>query len=98
MLETFSLETFVNHVGEEFLVTPAEGEPVTVRLVEATSLGPAPHAGGRAPFSLIFGDSPRAVLPQGIHAMRHETIGAFELFIVPLQPDRSGPLFQAVFN
>ncbi len=98
MLETFSLQTFSGHVNETFTVTPAEGVPVELRLVEATSLGESPGPGGRAPFSLIFAGPADTPLPQCAIPMRHDAIGAFELFIVPIQPDGSGPRYQAIFN
>jgi hypothetical protein len=37
-------------------------------------------------------------LPQRIYRIEHATLGAFDLFLVPIGPDAQGLRYQAVFT
>jgi hypothetical protein len=37
-------------------------------------------------------------LSQGVHNFKHDQMGQFELFIVPIKQDEQGFYYQAVFN
>jgi hypothetical protein len=50
--------------------------------------------GGRGPFSLVFAGGPTPPLPQGIYAVEHDDLGAIDIFLVPIAPDR----YEAVFT
>lgn len=92
------MQTFAGHVDEEFAATSPDGTPVTLCLVEARALGEAPDANTRAPFSIIFRGPPDHTLAQGIHRLDHQTVGTFELFLVPIQPEADGARYEAVFG
>jgi hypothetical protein len=93
MLETFTLETFTPLVNSAFRVG---GEsPTELLLVAATALGG--HGVNRAPFSLLFRGPRTPLLPQQIHPLEHDTLGAFDLFLVPLGPDAEGMRYEAIF-
>jgi hypothetical protein len=47
-------------------------------------------------FSLFF--SGDGVLPQHLYQLSHPVLGAFDLFLVPIQKKRSGFNYEAVFN
>jgi hypothetical protein len=101
VLDTFTVATFADHVGETFQIR-ADTKPVELALIAATDLtsrgGPGAAARQRAPFSIVFrgpGDTP---LPQQIHRMQHAGIGEFEIFLVPVGPDREGMLYEAIFT
>jgi hypothetical protein len=50
-------------------------------------------------FSLIFTAGPEKPLMQGIHDFNHPALGAFELFIAPVQcPNPELRWYQAVVN
>jgi hypothetical protein len=49
-------------------------------------------------FSLRFRGDRNEVLPQRIYPMKHESIGEFDLFLVPIGQDESGTFYEAVFN
>ncbi len=61
-------------------------------LVEVTEIAREP--GGRAPFSLVFRGGPDPPLPQRIYRVEHDELGALEIFLVPIAPDR----YEAVFT
>ena len=66
------------------------GDEVELRLVQVELRG---HAAQRQAFSLIFEGGPDPPLAQAVHHLEHETLGALELFLVPLGPAR----YEAVF-
>jgi hypothetical protein len=49
-------------------------------------------------FSLLFTGPPQMPLEQGIHRFLHPTIGIFDLFIVPVDPEFVGCHYEAIFN
>src|SRR5918911_1507314 len=93
MLETFTVATFAPHQGEPFTVRATEQIALPMTLSEVTPLGPAPAGADgprRAPFSLLFHGPASPILPQRIYRVEHAAIGDFDLFLVPLGPDRAG--------
>ena len=100
MLDTLTLDSFRPLVGSGFEL--CEPDPAAqLILIEAESLlgirekGPA---GFREPFSLLFRGPADLELPQQICRLRHADLGELALFLVPLQPDREGSYYEAVFT
>jgi hypothetical protein len=100
VLESFSLETFAEHVGDTFQVEVTGGEAITMVLARAQSLGgeASGHAGRRQPFSLEFSGPATLVFPQAIYRFSHATIGTFEMFIVPIGPVDGAMRYEAIFT
>lgn len=74
----------------------AEGsEPYALDLIELTNGHSSPR---QEQFSLRFRGDRNRVLPQRIYPMKHDSIGDFELFLVPIGRDNSGTFYEAVFN
>lgn len=74
----------------------AEGlEPCAVDLVEVADGYCTPK---QEQFSLRFRGDRASVYPQRIYAMKHDSIGEFELFLVPVERDDSGTFYEAIFN
>lgn len=102
MLEAVTLDTFVARVGETFRVS-LEGGVHELVLVAVERPGEdateaARRAGLREPFSILFRGPGDALLPQRIYRLEHEELGALELFLVPIGPDGTGLLYEAVFG
>ncbi len=102
MLDTFTVATFADHLGEPFRIHPDAGDPLVAELIAATpfagaAAGAAPSSGGRAPFSIVFRGPRAPLLPQRIYRIAHDALGSFELFLVPLGPDGVGLRYEAVF-
>src|ERR1700733_9818655 len=58
---------------------------------------------GQAPspyeqFSILFRGDRNKIHEQRTYAMEHDTMGAFDLFLTPVERDDQGTLYQAVFN
>ena len=99
MLESFTIATFAPHQGGAFAVRADEQVALTMTLSEVAPLGTAPEDGPRrAPFSLLFHGPPSPLLPQRTYRVEHAALGAFDLFLVPLGPDRAGMRYEAVFG
>jgi hypothetical protein len=96
MLEGLSAETFEGRAGERFGAEFEPGATTELELVEVSRL-PASGIGRADPFSLVFRAPRGAQHEQRIYRLEHDELGTFELFLVPIQPDDRGPLYQAVF-
>ena len=100
--ELLRLATFAPHAGTGFWVQRG-GEWVTLKLAEAI-VGHTYRPEQGESFSLMFTAGPEKPLLQGIHAFQHPAVGAFELFITPVMPDRPDPAqpdlryYEAVVN
>jgi hypothetical protein len=97
MLESFTLETFLPHVGEPFWIRLSDGK-VETRLLEAHPWGAASDGAARRPFSLVFVGPGRFMLPQRTYPVEHESLGEFDLFLVPIGPGGEGMRYEAVFT
>jgi hypothetical protein len=96
-LGDLTLETFAERLTETFRIRRSvEDVGVDVTLSSAEPLA-QDAVGGRMPFSIMFRGPADRILPQQIFAIEHETLGTFELFLVPLTPDRDGARYEAVF-
>lgn len=109
MLDMLRSDNFSAHINEPFLLTPVvwgqsydpalHGPLRTLVLIEVEDLAQVePSAPRAAPFSLIFREASRTVLPQQIYSLHHETMAQLDLFLVPVGYDSEGVLYQAIFN
>ena len=106
MIEHFTSETFRDRIGERFRMRPGqvpdvEFEVELTECAESVDGDPARRAEGmRVPFSIVFLAAGAEVVPQQICHLEHPELGAFELFLVPLGPDRrrGGMRYEAVFG
>ena len=49
-------------------------------------------------FSVLFSGPPEPVLSQRIFQIEHDTMGTFDLFLVPIAADEKGATYEAVIN
>ncbi len=93
----------VTHVDFEPLVHQRfriEGEPgIELELVSVDVRARFdPSAQKRRPFALLFRGPREPVLSQRIYALSHASLGGLEIFLVPVGPDETGMLYEAVFT
>jgi hypothetical protein len=108
MLETFTRSTFLDRVGDRFLMHPGSGSngALEVELVEVSAPGSGSSelqaetqpSGEREPFSLVFRAPVHAPREQGTYRIEHPELGAFDLFLVPIGADAEGVRLEAVFG
>jgi len=91
-------EEFSKHIGTTFYVKLGERE-VNLTLAEVKGFMPEPTEEKQMErFSLFFSGPADSYLPQQNFQMRHETMGEFEMFLVPIRNDENGLRYEAVFN
>jgi hypothetical protein len=88
-------EEFTKHLNSKFQVENEENIPVELELTEISELKLHPR---QVEFSLEFRSPLNMFLSQGVHNFKHDQMGHFELFIVPIKQDEQGFYYQAVFN
>jgi hypothetical protein len=72
---------------------------IDLQLISVTELGAATGTGTRVPFSLHFlGPVGQQYLGQHTYQMTNETLGTFDIFIVPLGPEASRMRYEAIFT
>jgi uncharacterized protein DUF6916 len=91
-------EEFSKHVGTEFYAKVGEREE-RLTLAEVKGYMPEPTEEQKMErFSLFFNGPADSVLPQQNFQMRHDLMGEFDMFLVPIRPDEKGCRYEAVFN
>jgi len=88
-------EEFTKHVNTKFQVENEESVPVELELINVSELKLHPQ---QTEFSLEFRGPLNTFLSQGVHNLKHDQMGQFELFIGPFKQDAQGFYYQAVFN
>jgi hypothetical protein len=86
---------FQENLNTRFWLTAEGAEPYALDLVEFVEFHSAPK---QEQFSLRFRGDRAQIFPQLIYAMKHEAMGEFELFLVPVGRDDGGTFYEAVFN
>jgi hypothetical protein len=97
MLAQLTREAFDGQLNQIFLIKAGDAN-IEAELVDCRSLPGEPEEGGRQPFSLLFRGPLEPALPQRIYEVRNENIGPFEIFLVPIGPDKVGMQYEAVFT
>jgi hypothetical protein len=103
MLEQFTIDTFTPLTGQVFKASvegmaPLELVLESVNEISVSGWRPDDAAEHRKPFSMVFVGPPQLVLPQAIYRFEHETVGAFEIFIVPIGRNAEGVRYEVVFS
>jgi hypothetical protein len=101
VLDRLTATSFAPAVGEKFVLDAGEAGSLELELVESRLHDPDAPAqdpsGARAPFSLLFRGPAEPILPQATYRLAHRSVGAVEIFIVPIARDESGTSYEAVF-
>ena len=98
MLESRTIDDFSGRLGERFVLELGEGGEVETELIEVTALDAGPESDARTPFSIVFRGPHEPVLPQRIYPLRHDQLGTFGIFIVPIGRDADGVRYEAIFT
>lgn len=92
------LDHFAGCVGQGFDIDLGNAS-VPLTLAQAEPLArEAPGMARRVPFSLMFRSNSAVVLPQQTYRLRNASLGALEVFLVPVARERTGIIYQAVYN
>lgn len=88
-------EEFSKHLKTKFGIRISEERAIDAELAEVSEHLISPR---QERFSLVFRTSNEVMLAQGLHRFEHSEMGSLDLFIVPIERDESGTLYEAVFN
>lgn len=98
MLDTLTSDDFVPRVDEPF-ETSIDSTPVVLKLVDVDVMDERySRPDARLSFSLTFHGPSEPLLPQGTYTLRNETLGALEVFSVPLGPGDGVLRYEVVFS
>ncbi len=88
---------FAKHVNTKFRI--ASDAPLELELTEVKGYARGDNeAEGMERFSAFFHGPADRCLQQGTFAIEHDSMGAFELFLVPIARDEKSFRYEAVFN
>ena len=88
-------EAFARQVNTRFQVQTGDDTPLELELIEISELKLYPQ---QEEFTIVFRGPGNAFLEQGIRSLKHEQMGQFEIFLVPIRQDAQGFYYEAVFN
>jgi hypothetical protein len=97
MTTELTYELFSNKVGQIWVIDEADAPPIELTLTEVEPLKNYAKL-KREPFSLYFTTTGDFVLPQRLYGLRHGTLGAMTIFLVPIGRQGETTTYQAVFN
>jgi hypothetical protein len=86
---------FEENLNTRFWLLDESSETYALDLIELTNGHSTPR---QEQFSLRFRGDRNKVFPQRIYPMKHDSIGDFDLFLVPIGRDDIGTFYEAVFN
>jgi hypothetical protein len=102
VLDRLSANSFAPTVGDMFALDADDAGRLELELLEARLHDPDAPAedasGARAPFTLTFRGPTDPLLPQRIYHLEHPSLGALEIFVVPIAHDDSGTTYEAIFT
>ena len=98
MTANLTEKEFSQHVGSEFLLSVNE-QNIPLKLAEVKGYSAqANEQAGMERFSVFFEGPDNISLPQATYPIRHEQMGDFDLFLVPISRNETGFRYEAVFN
>lgn len=92
---TLHASTFSEQLHTMFSLPTANGAPVNLELVEVAEKATPAHM---ELFSLLFRGPAAPRLPQQIHTLQHEKLGAFEIFLTAIEGNQTSITYEAVFH
>jgi hypothetical protein len=97
MASTLTEEEFSKHLNTKFRVRGDQS--IELELTEVTGYSSRANEESRMErFSAFFEGSGDIYLPQRVYTLEHDSMGAFELFLVPIARDEKSFRYEAVFN
>jgi len=95
MAADFQHAEFLKHLNTKFRIRLNESEAVEAELTAVSEHLLSPR---QERFSVVFRAPNETFLGQGMRPFQHDEMGAFDLFIVPIERDDEGTYYEAVFN
>jgi hypothetical protein len=98
MAASLTEQEFSQHVGTKFQLTLDQQE-IELNLTEVKGYRPGENEQpGMERFSAYFDGPAETYLPQTVYQLKHDRMGEFEIFLVPIEKNDQGFRYEAVFN
>ena len=101
MLDTVTSERFAAHVGDVFRMQVDASRTIDVELIAVEASAAAARDGTdgrRPPFAVLFRGPREPIFPQRMYRLEHATLGALDIFLVPIGFDDRGLRYEAIFG
>lgn len=95
MAEKLTQEAFAKHLNTKFQAQLDAGQSVELGLIEVSELKRYER---QEEFWILFLGPNESFLGQGMRLMKHDEMGEFDLFLVPIKQDAQGFYYEAAFN
>ncbi len=95
MLEDLHQESFAACLNTDFQVIHEGVAVFALKLIEVANQARSPR---QEAFSLLFHGPAERFIQQGTYKLRHEKLGEFDLFLVPVGNNNGGFQYEAIFN
>lgn len=95
MLENLTSADFKQHLHTKFRIHYEPANSIEAEMVEVSERTSPPR---QERFSLLFRGPRTPLLDHATYMLEHEALGAFDLFLVPVEMDEAGIYYEAVFN
>jgi hypothetical protein len=97
VVEKLTKEMFSENLNTKFLIYPdgEASEALETELVDFKEITTSPR---QEQFSVQFRGPLKSFLNQGMYRVKHEKIGTFDLFLVPIREEQDGFYYEAAFN
>jgi hypothetical protein len=90
---------FSQHLNTKFQVQIDDQQKVDLELTQVKAYFPREsEQAGMERFSVFFTGPPNNYLPQRAYRFKHDQMGEFDIFLVPISRDANGVHYEAVFN
>lgn len=91
----FDRDSFAEVQGSSFALKYGEEQAIDLELVEVSE---SKETKDVVSFSLLFAGPDGYSIQQGMYDLEHPSLGAMQLFLVPVGMREGGSLLEAVFN
>lgn len=95
MADKLSHEAFTKYLNTNFRISLGDSNTLSAELINVSDLQFSPR---QERFAIVFRGPRDPLLSQAIYPFEHDEMGEFSLFVVPIQQDDAGSLYEAVFN
>ena len=92
-------EIFSRYLNTKFSFSHEGVGAVTVKLIEVNDLTPKTEAAtGKECFAVVFIGPRNSPLRQETYTVTHESLGEFDMLVVPIASHKEGVYYEAIFN
>jgi len=95
MTEKLNQAVFADNLNTTFLLNLEGLGPIELQLSKVSDIN---RSYGTEAFSIVFRGPGKAALSQRTYELQHETMGKFDIMLVPIGHDEQGVEYEAVFN